>query len=153
MQTCRKGLHQYEAKDQANKLGCPECRKITNSKYQKAHPERIKANRKANIDAVRVSGRKYFHSDKGRENHYQSNFGISFDYYNFMFEEQGGCCAICLEHQCNLDRRLAVDHSHNTGQVRGLLCKDCNTSIGKMKDSPTMLRMAAFYLELELSNG
>lgn len=43
--------------------------------------------------------------------------------------------------------RLAVDHDHLTGTVRGLLCTTCNTALGKLGDSPTFLRTAAYYLE------
>lgn len=51
------------------------------------------------------------------------------DYYA-LFELQGGRCAICHVHQDEFGQRLAVDHEHATGAVRGLLCKGCNTALG-----------------------
>lgn len=64
-----------------------------------------------------------------------------------MFAEQNGCCAICGDHQSNQARSMAVDHCHETGRVRGLLCMKCNTGIGKLGDSPELLRKAIAYLE------
>jgi len=74
-------------------------------------------------------------------------FGITLDDYNKMFAEQGGCCAICGDHQSNHQRAFAVDHCHDTGKVRGLLCINCNTGIGKLNDDPALLRIAISYLE------
>lgn len=58
---------------------------------------------------------------------------------------QGGRCAIC--DALPVLRPLVVDHNHQTGEVRGLLCGDCNTGIGQLGDHPTVLRKAAEYLE------
>jgi hypothetical protein len=51
------------------------------------------------------------------------------DYYA-LFELQGGRCAICQVTQEEMGERLAVDHEHATGKVRGLLCRPCNKSLG-----------------------
>src|SRR4051794_16889408 len=48
-------------------------------------------------------------------------YGITVEQYDELFEAQGGCCAICGG-ECKTRRKLAVDHNHNTGDVRGLLC-------------------------------
>lgn len=53
----------------------------------------------------------------------------SADFYA-LFELQGGRCAICHTHQDQMGERLAVDHDHATGKVRGLLCRPCNQSLG-----------------------
>lgn len=42
---------------------------------------------------------------------------------------------------------MHVDHDHNTGHIRGILCQACNVTLGKMNDSPELLRAAAAYLE------
>lgn len=77
------------------------------------------------------------------------NFGITIEDYNRMFEDQQGCCAICSKHQDVGKIRLAVDHCHTTGKVRGLLCLQCNAGIGNLRDSPELLRIALAYLEKE----
>ena len=68
-----------------------------------------------------------------------------------MLEKQGGVCAICggsepKDAGTGHRRRFAVDHCHETGRVRGLLCVNCNSGIGKLKDSPDLLRRALDYL-------
>lgn len=72
-----------------------------------------------------------------RNSRLKSWYGIDLTEYNRMFEQQGGCCAICNKHQTQFKRRLAVDHNHTTGKVRALLCHICNRALGyyeKQKD-------------------
>lgn len=66
-------------------------------------------------------------------------------YYGITQEEWDALGPFCQ--LCGSINRLAVDHNHNTGQVRGKLCFDCNTALGKFKDNPAVLRRAAAYLE------
>lgn len=75
-------------------------------------------------------------------------FGVCNTRYDEMLVRQKGQCAVCHS-LLNSSRytKFAVDHNHRTGQVRGLLCMNCNTAIGLMKDSPLRLRAAACYLE------
>eukprot|EP01039_Chlorochromonas_danica_P007000 gene7000-7743_t len=61
-----------------------------------------------------------------------------------MLEVQGKSCGICKE--AFGSEVSHVDHNHATGAVRGILCMNCNTSIGKMKDNPSFLVQAATYL-------
>lgn len=71
--------------------------------------------------------------------------------YDQMFEAQNGVCKICGNPETHRRngriKALAIDHCHKTGVIRGLLCCDCNTGIGKLKDDPRVLRQAAEYLE------
>lgn len=73
-------------------------------------------------------------------------YGITVEDFNKMLEEQGGVCAICKSN-CNINRRLCIDHCHTTGKVRGLLCSECNSGIGKLKDDKELLKSALAYLE------
>lgn len=70
--------------------------------------------------------------------------GISVETYLAMEREQGGVCLIC---KGNTNRRLAIDHDHETGEVRGLLCGKCNTGIGQFDEDPDRMRAAIAYLE------
>lgn len=83
-------------------------------------------------------------------------YGIDKADYSRMFDEQGGACAICGVTEASHDhpRRnalsehywLHIDHDHETGEVRGLLCYRCNNGIGLL-GSPRSLRRAAEYIE------
>jgi hypothetical protein len=81
----------------------------------------------------------------------KSKYGITLDQYEGMLAEQGGRCAICYTfdnvYAEQQDRSFAVDHDHETGKVRGLLCQTCNRMLGMASDSPDRLRRAADYLE------
>jgi len=74
------------------------------------------------------------------------SFGITLDDYNNMMMIQNSCCAICSIDSMNFKRKLAVDHCHKTGRVRGLLCGKCNSAIGLMNDSTENLQNAISYL-------
>lgn len=74
-------------------------------------------------------------------------FGISIEDYDKMLERQNYSCAICQMHYSSFKRNLAVDHCHLTRKVRGLLCFDCNSGIGKLKDSVEVLNKAINYLK------
>lgn len=82
---------------------------------------------------------------KWRASHLRSKYGMSEEDYETLLANQDGVCAICKKDQ--KQRRLAVDHCHTTGVVRGLLCDACNHGIGKFKDNPDLLIAAANYLK------
>jgi len=67
--------------------------------------------------------------------------------YNQMLDSQQNCCAICNRHKSEFKKSLAVDHNHETGEVRKLLCGPCNKAIGLLQDNPIICRIAANYLE------
>ena len=71
---------------------------------------------------------------------------ISEEDYNRLFDEQEGCCAVCGTHQSELDKRLSVDHNHETGEIRGLLCHPCNVGLGYFRDDEYRLALAIEYL-------
>lgn len=72
--------------------------------------------------------------------------------YEKLIAKQKNLCAICnnietlIDYKTKQPRRLAVDHDHRTGKIRGLLCHHCNTAIGKFKDNENYLLAAANYL-------
>lgn len=108
-----------------------------------------------NKDRVRAWARALYH--KHREKNIASNrayklrrsFGMTIDDYDAMLALQGGGCAICGD-ACSSGKRLAVDHCHSTGRVRGLLCSVCNRMIGHAKDNPEILEKAIIYLKRSL---
>lgn len=77
------------------------------------------------------------------------NFGIH--EYNKMLKDQKEICYICHQPEKRIQhgkiQALSVDHNHKTGEIRKLLCSNCNRGIGFLKDDPQLLRKAADYLE------
>lgn len=106
--------------------------------------------RDTNRENVRRAARKHYqknrkkHARVGRENHLRRKFGITSAQYQAVLERQFGCCAICR--QPPGERNLAVDHDHDSGAVRGLLCDRCNRLIGLASESPGILCDAATYV-------
>lgn len=85
-------------------------------------------------------------------------FELSAEQYRAMLETQNHLCAICNQPEKGLSKNgrikaLAVDHNHETGQVRGLLCANCNKGIGNLGDSPDTLISAAAYLMQYAAQG
>lgn len=74
------------------------------------------------------SSRNYYNPDKHRARSLIYKYGITVEEYDLLFTFQGGCCYVCKK-PCPTGRRLAVDHDHQTGQVRGLLCVNCNQRV------------------------
>ena len=75
-------------------------------------------------------------------------YGITYEDYEKMLDNQKGCCAICKSRISSArTSRLYVDHCHSTMKVRGLLCSSCNHGLGLFKDSPSLMKRAINYLE------
>lgn len=73
-------------------------------------------------------------------------FGIAPEDYERMLVAQGGVCAICEQPPNRQRVRLDIDHDHQTGEIRGLLCSECNRAIGLLRDRPIVAAKAARYL-------
>ncbi len=83
-----------------------------------------------------------------RSYHLRTLYGITVGDYERMLAEQGGGCAICSSSGTSKrNGRLHIDHDHDSGRIRGLLCSKCNSGIGQLQDDPTLLRAAAEYIE------
>lgn len=100
--------------------------------------------------AYEIKNPRYF------KNQYLKRYGITIDQYEQMLAVQNNLCAICKQpeqsdHPTQGKFALAVDHCHVTNNVRGLLCSNCNRTLGLMRDAPNLLRAAAEYLEFHKS--
>jgi len=82
--------------------------------------------------------------DQRSDENLRCAFGLTLAQYIEMLKEQGGCCAVCEQKPTTI--RLAVDHDHVTGTIRGLLCIGCNTTVGKLRDSPELVEKLRRYL-------
>jgi len=113
--------------------------------------------RKQNAEHVSNYQREYQAEYKDREDvqfktwmrNLHRNYKITPEIFNKMWADQEGKCAICDQAMQPRGRKLSavtVDHNHNTGEVRALLCRGCNHGIGCLKDDPKVLQSAAKYL-------
>ncbi len=78
--------------------------------------------------------------------HVLKTYGIYAEEYQALYSHQGGRCYICRRAKGTSGRRLAVDHCHSTGRVRGLLCRPCNRMLGHARDDVAFFLRAVEYL-------
>lgn len=102
---------------------------------------------------TKESQQRYFEANKEkiityrRDWHFKRKYGISLEDYDTKRIEQGHRCYICGTHEVETHRgHLCVDHDHDLGLVRKLLCSKCNQGLGLFNDSPELLDKAANYL-------
>lgn len=112
--------------------------------------------RKKNIVRVRAHARDFYKKNpvraKGRliQKYLKGNsWEQCWEIYQTMLNSQNHTCAICKRHDSK--RALHIDHCHKTGNVRGLLCHNCNLTLGRMDESIENLISAAEYLKKHLS--
>ena len=84
--------------------------------------------------------------DRAADLRLQRTFGITLAEYNLILKYQKDQCAIC--HSPPNGRRLAVDHDHITGALRGLLCMLCNRALGRWRDNDLNVANAAVYVKM-----
>jgi len=110
--------------------------------------EEARLYREANSEKIKEYGRRYREAnpEKIKEANLVSRYGITLADYDALLQAQDGGCATCGEAPPD-SGYLCIDHNHDTGQVRGLLCPRCNTALGFAGDSPAILRKMADYLE------
>jgi len=118
---------------------CLMCGRVQAKKYRRANPEIGRANAKkwykANTEKAKATRRKRTFA----------LYGLRVGQYDELLKSQRGGCAICKK--IPSDGKLCIDHCHETGAVRGLLCNGCNFALGIAKDNPETLRRMAQYLD------
>lgn len=83
-----------------------------------------------------------------RNEQLKSLYGITIEDFEKLSADQGDACKVCLSPaSSNRFGALYVDHCHSTGRIRGLLCSNCNTAIGLLRDCPDRLSAAIKYIE------
>lgn len=131
-------------------------------KYRDSHKEDLqqyfKIHYQQNKEKKNEYQRNYYQKNKEvilkqqRERHLQKSYGLSSNEYLEMVIEQDNKCAICGESETHILKTgdvkpLSVDHDHSTGEVRMLLCNDCNALLGFSKENTDILNRAITYLE------
>lgn len=125
------------------------------AEYREANREHLaeyaRTWREANKEKLKEQGRRYYQENKERLSETQraqklrAQYGITPDDVDRMVEKQGGGCAIC-EKDLSDKKERRIDHNHETGLVRGILCHHCNTMLGYGIDDPQILESGARYL-------
>lgn len=125
--------------------------------YQRAYYRRNREAAKAYAKAYRATDKakarqraRYAerYRERSRADKLNRAFGITPDEFDRLLEAQAGKCAICgTSSPGGRWSRFSVDHDHETGRVRGLLCLRCNRALGLMDDDPRRLQRAANYLD------
>lgn len=116
-----------------------EQRLIDSKLYTKEHPEirqkTLIKYRKRRKEEIALANKKWL---------LKSKYGLTEEQYETKKKLQGQRCAIC-----NQVKNLCVDHNHKTGRIRGLLCHNCNTALGFLKENTDYLFNAIRYLQIE----
>ena len=107
--------------------------------YFKNHEDNKKKRREKAIDHSEA------YSKWGRGYRIRKDYGITEEEYEARIAAQGCKCAICQEPLDN-PKTTHLDHNHETGQLRGVLCISCNHGLGKFKDRTDLLEAAIEYL-------
>lgn len=82
--------------------------------------------------------------DKYKFNSIKKRYGLNENQYHKMFNDQLGLCAIC---KLEASKPLHIDHCHKTGQIRGLLCVNCNVALGLLKEDKNIIKSVLTYLD------
>ena len=123
--------------------------------YRDANRDKLRAYFRARKDVKSAQRRIWNAANRDKQKaanermHLKRAYGLTPEDYQRMVVEQDGRCAACGEPPTGAGHcgRLHIDHDHETGDIRGLLCVTCNQGLGQFKDSPARLRLAAMYLE------
>jgi hypothetical protein len=109
--------------------------------FGKSHDEFLKSHLR--YGAARKSG---YNKYSGRKSQLKNLYGLSMDKYEGLLEKQENKCAVCgIDFQL-LTRNPHIDHNHNTGEIRGILCSNCNTALGLLKDDVVRVQKLMEYI-------
>lgn len=163
-----------KAKNKATQSKNSESRSTYQKNYYASNKEKLQAQNneryRENKDRYSVAAKKWYDENKDRLNRERSEnkekysyqswvqrlkrvYGITPEDYNRILEDQGAKCALCgtedpgsIGNADAIRKVFAVDHCHDSGDIRGLLCHRCNTGLGLFLDNPDALLKAAEYV-------
>lgn len=147
---------EVRSKRSGRRAQCKACWNATRKAWRDRRKEHVSQKKRESYQRNREAYLAYMRSDIRRRAVFrwklENLFGITLEQYEQLAASQGGCCAICGKspdeakgHKRNV--RLHIDHDHDSGLVRGLLCNTCNTGLGCFYDSLDNLIGAIEYLE------
>lgn len=132
---------------------CEELKPIDSFKLGKTYkggyrPQCIECSRKYNNKMHHKHKHKRpYDYEQDKDNKLKRAYGISYQEYLYILEAQEGKCAICGTTDTGKRKAFAVDHCHTCSEVRGLLCSNCNTAIGSLKEDLDIMQRAMDYVK------
>lgn len=135
---------------------CKSCQRAAASEWKRKNPDRARKQlyewRDKNMDKMTAATERWRERNPEKQaanarRYGLRRFGLTPEQYDDMLAAQQFSCAICRKHQTLFKRRLAVDHHHETGKVRALLCDNCNKGIGCLQEDPEIFAAAVAYLK------
>jgi hypothetical protein len=143
----RRWRERNREKEQARNAAWYAENKAYHLTWRERNRERVnahqRARRAADPEKARAYARARYESHREQMTH---KYGISVERYDAMLAVQDGKCALCGREGNVGGKRLAVDHCHDSGRVRGLLCNPCNTMLGHARDNVDLLAAAIQYI-------
>lgn len=125
-------------------LWCKACKSVAHKNWILANPQKRKeAKKRANDWNTENKDRRKIIVQK---NNYKKRYGLTVDQKQQLVDSQAQKCAICKNDLKNA-HDVCVDHNHETGAVRGILCRKCNLGLGHFKDNALFLKSAVKYLK------
>jgi hypothetical protein len=121
----------------------PQANRDRVKRWAIANPEKVLAR----VAAMTGSEKKKL---ADRKSYLKRTYGITLEDYERMLEAHGGVCAICGESRPE-ERTLHIDHDHESGKIRGLLCFRCNNSLGDLRENYDLFQRAADYLDRDVA--
>lgn len=157
LKTCRKcklvlpadqfGRHHINSQGHwRSRRDCNKCRTRDAKRWREEHPDQYHATGKAYYWALKNRDPQAM-KERSADHGLRCRLGIGLAERKAIVDAQGGNCALCGEALPNSRRNAVVDHCHNTGKIRGVIHKKCNTALGYFKDNADVLRLAIAYLE------
>lgn len=169
-------LRQFQNGLRSGQYYCKECRRIACADWRENNEERdkeltrryVEKNReqinarqrrdywsnpeKARAEARRMQSKRWHalspeeRTQRGRKQTLKTNYDLTVEEFDKMLEAQGNRCLLCETSDWG-SKSPCVDHNHNTGKIRGILCHKCNSGMGLLGDNPELLIKAAEYLQ------
>jgi len=137
-------LHKAEKLARSRECERAGLRKDDHKKWQLNNPDKVRA-------ASERSNAKWRSSGKYRTWYLKRYYNLSTEEYEKLLEQQNNLCGICGKNLSEVSP--CVDHEHETGRVRGLLCRRCNSGIGHFSDDPELIRKAIVYVRSVQQRG
>jgi hypothetical protein len=134
-----------------------ESARVKVAKWRKENPEKYREQRLAwqrkNREKIYAKHKEHYRNNRERYRAYsyksnlKTQFGITLEQYNSLWEAQGSKCVICKRSPSEVSGRFHVDHDHKTGHIRGIICPQCNHAIGLFRDDISVLKNAIKYMK------